>query len=201
MWLQSQNMNILNYLTKEELSKIKTIEISKNSTLFFEEEKCDSIGIIESGKIEISTFLSNGEKVIYNTLLPGEIFGSNLIFSTDPFYKGNVVALTDSKIKIINENVLKKLLKNNEKFLINYLKFQSDFAKKLNTKIKLLSMDSAKDRMIFALENNKNNAIHFKTVNDLADYLGLSREATSRTITKLVNEGIITYKNKTISKK
>lgn len=194
-------MNILNYLTKEELSKIKTIEISKNSTLFFEEEKCDSIGIIESGKIEISTFLSNGEKVIYNTLLPGEIFGSNLIFSTDPFYKGNVVALTDSKIKIINENVLKKLLKNNEKFLINYLKFQSDFAKKLNTKIKLLSMDSAKDRMIFALENNKNNAIHFKTVNDLADYLGLSREATSRTITKLVNEGIITYKNKTISKK
>ena len=194
-------MNILNCLTKEELSKIKTIKISKNSTLFYEEEKCDSIGIIESGKVEISTFLSNGEKVIYNTLLPGEIFGSNLIFSTEPFYKGNVVTLTDSIIKIISEKDLKVLLKNNEKFLVNYLKFQSDFTKKLNSKIKLLSMDSAKDRMIFALENNKNNTIHFKTVNDLADYLGLSREATSRTITKLVNEGIITYKNKTISKK
>lgn len=193
-------MNIMNNLNAFELMRTKMVDFKKGDTIFREDEKCDSIGIIENGSVEISTYLESGEKIVYNTLGNGEMFGTNLIFSSQPIYKGNVVALEDSKIHIIRKDDLKVLLLENEKFLIQYLNIQSDFTKKLNFKIKLLSMDSARDRIMFALANSKNGTIRIQTVSDFGESLGLTREATSRTISKLSNEGIISYENKILKK-
>ena len=183
-------MNIINYLTKAQLNKTKMVQIKKGTTLFQEEEKCDSIGIIINGQIEVFTYL-----------ISGEMFGSNLVFSSHPYYRGNVVALTDCSVCIIDKDTLKNLLSQNEQFLEHYLNSQSDFTKRLNFKIKMLSIPSAKDRLLFALENNPNNTIHFKTVTALAEYLGLARETTSRAITFLLNERLVKYSNKTITLK
>ena len=65
----------------------------------------------------------------------------------------------------------------------------------------MLSISSAKDRLLFALENSKNYTLHFKTVTALAEYLGLARETTSRAITFLLNERLVKYSNKTITLK
>ena len=194
-------MNIINYLTKAQLNKTKMVQYKKGTILFQEEEKCDSIGIIISGQVEVFTYLISGEKVIYNSLSGGEMFGSNLVFSSHPYYRGTVVALTDCNVCIIDKDTLKRLLSQNEEFLERYLNSQSDFTKRLNFKIKMLSIPSAKDRLLFALENSKNNTLHFKTVTALAEYLGLARETTSRTITFLLNERLVKYTNKTITLK
>ena len=194
-------MNIINYLTKAQLNKTKMVQIKKGTTLFQEEEKCDSIGIIINGQIEVFTYLISGEKVIYNSLNSGEMFGSNLVFSSHPFYRDNVVAMTDCSVCIIDKDTLKTLLSQNEEFLEHYLNSQSDFTKRLNFKIKMLSIPSAKDRLLFALENSKNYTLHFKTVTALAEYLGLARETTSRVITFLLNERLVKYSNKTITLK
>ena len=194
-------MNIINYLTKAQLNKTKMVQFKKGTTLFQEEEKCDSIGIIISGQVEVFTYLISGEKVIYNSLSSGEMFGSNLVFSSHPYYRGTVVALTDCNVCIIDKNTLKTLLSQNEEFIEHYLNSQSDFTKRLNFKIKMLSIPSAKDRLLFALENSKNNTLRFKTVTALAEYLGLARETTSRAITFLLNERLVKYTNKTITLK
>lgn len=194
-------MNIINCLNSFELLRTKTVEYKKDSILFDEDEKCELIGIIESGQVEISTYLSNGEKVIYNTLNIGDIFGANLVFSSEPYYKGSVVATSDCRVRIIGKNDLKIILQQNDKFLENFLQIQSNFTKKLNYKIKLLSMNSAVDRVMFAISSQKNKELRFKSVTALADSLGLTREATSRTISKLEKEGKILLKNKIISLK
>lgn len=194
-------MNIIDLLTSEQLNKTKLIKITKDYILFNEDEKCDSIGIIEEGKVEISTYLSNGEKIIYNSLNKGEMFGANLVFSSEPFYRGNVISTVDSSIRIISKNDLKKILMENEHFLEKFLEMQSNFTKSLNFKIKMLSMNSAKDRVIYLLENSKNEEIHYKSIVSLAETLGLTREATSRAITKLKKDGTIVHLNKTLRKK
>ena len=56
-------MNIINYLTKAQLNKTKMVQFKKGTTLFQEEEKCDSIGIIISGQVEVFTYLISGEKL------------------------------------------------------------------------------------------------------------------------------------------
>lgn len=187
-------MNILNLLKLEQYHLRK---LPKGNTLFHEGDTCKNIGIVIEGKLKISSFLSDGNEIIYNQLSTGDIFGNNLIFSSNPLYKGDIIALTDCQIALIDKKQLIEILSNNKDFLVQYLQIQSDFGKTLNDKIKLLSINSAEERLYYYLYINK-NVISFDSIQDLANHLSLSREATSRLISKLIKEKKIKRTNNTI---
>ncbi len=188
-------MNILNTLKKIELEQTKKISLEKGSVFFRENDKCENIGIIESGKVSIITYLNNGNEVVFNRLKENDIFGNNLIFSKKPYYKGDIVAMSDCEIVLIGKELLVKLLKTNDDFMHEYLQIQSDFSKSLNDKIKLLSMDSAEDRFEYYMHSN-NNKIEYDTISNLAKELYIKRETLSRLLTKLVkNNKIIRSSN------
>lgn len=188
---------LVNYLTKESLNNHGSISAKKNQTIFFEGDECHKVGIILSGKVSIISYFDEGKEVIYNTLGKGEMFGSNLIFSSSPYYRGDVVAIEESEIVYINKEELLSLLKNDTSILELYLKQQSDFSKRLNFKIKLLTIDSAKERIKYYLTFNKNE-IEYKSITKLAKELYLSRETTSRTLYKMDKDGDIKIANKKI---
>ena len=167
-------------------------------TLFLENDTCKSLGIVKSGVISIKSYFSNGKEVIYNVLEKGQMFGNNLIFSSNPAYRGDVVAEKPSEVYFITKENLFKLLRNNEKMLEEYLTEQSDFSKTLNLKIKLLTIQSAKDRVIYYLTFNK-GFIRYKTITKLANELFLTRESLSRTLKKLVDEKTIKIDRKIIA--
>lgn len=187
-------MNIIELLTNEQYSIKK---LPKGSTLFHEGDTCRSVGVIIEGKLKISSFLIDGKEVIYNLLSTNDIFGNNLIFSSAPIYKGDIIALADCEIALIEKKQLLTILSNNQEFLIQYLQKQSDFSKSLNDKIKLLSIASAEERLYYYLYINQNE-LTFDSIQGLAKHLSLSREATSRLITKLVKEKRIIRTNNTI---
>ena len=180
-------MNLLDNITKEDAKLIKRESYSKGSTIFKEGSLCYKIGIIEKGSVKISSFTHIGKEIIYNILLKDQIFGNNLIFSCDPYYKGDVVALEDVVISFINKNDLIHFLQNNRQFLIRYLEIQSDFGKQLNTTLKLLSIPNAKERLLYFLADN-NNEIEYNSITELASRLNLERETLSRTISALIKE-------------
>ena len=155
-------------------------------TIFLENDTCKSIAAVKSGEISIKSYFSNGKEVTYNVLKEGQMFGNNLVFSSNPRYRGDVISLKDSEIWFLSKENLLKILKNDEEFLVLYLTQQSDFSKTLNFKIKLLTISSAEDRLLYYLTFNKNR-IAYKSITKLADELYLSRESLSRTITKLVS--------------
>lgn len=187
-------MNILELLNTNQY-KIK--KLSKDSTLFHEDDECKYIGIIIKGKVKISSYLSNGNEVIFNQLVENDIFGNNLIFSSNPRYKGDIIAMQNSEIALIEKNELINILSNNKGFLLEYLKIQSNFSKTLNNKIKLLSINSAEERLYYYLHINSDE-IEFDSVSDLSKDLYLSREATSRLISKLIKRNKINRINNTI---
>lgn len=155
-------------------------------TIFLENDTCKSIAAVKSGEISIKSYFSNGKEVTYNVLTEGQMFGNNLVFSSNPRYRGDVISLKDSEIWFLSKENLLKILKNDEEFLVLYLTQQSDFSKTLNFKIKLLTISSAEDRLLYYLTFNKNKTA-YKSITKLADELYLSRESLSRTIAKLVN--------------
>ena len=167
-------------------------------TLFLENDTCKSLGIVKSGVISIKSYFSNGKEVIYNVLEKGQMFGNNLIFSSNPAYRGDVAAEKPSEVYFITKENLFKLLRNDEKMLEEYLTEQSDFSKTLNLKIKLLTIQSAKDRVIYYLTFNK-GFIRYKTITKLANELFLTRESLSRTLKKLVDEKTIKIDQKVIA--
>lgn len=177
-------------LNREEKQKLKIIKTHKDQLIFREDEDCAYAGIVVSGQISIRSYNLNGKEVIYNTIDSGGIFGNNLLFSSDRKYKGDVIALKDSTVALVDKEALLQILKENEDFLEYYLKIQADSLKQINLKVKLLSFDSARERFMYYL-NYHQGLIHFESVSALANELSLSRENVSRLLSSLVKEGII----------
>lgn len=190
-------MNILSLLKNSEKKYLIYRKLNKNETLFHEGDRCEDIGIVVSGSLRIVSYLESGNEVIYNILQEGMIFGNNLVFSSEPYYKGDIVAQSETQIALINKDDLLKFLGTNRDFLLEYLKIQSDFGKSLNNRIKLLSMNSARERFLFYLHDH-HNVITYQSITQLAGQLYLSREVLSRLIGSLCREKVIIKTNKTI---
>lgn len=186
-------------LKENERSKLKYVHLKRNETLFKEDDICECIGLVMLGNITISSFSYQGKEIVFNSLHEGEMFGNNLLFSSDPHFKGDVIAKTETVIAIINKDLLLELMQNNVEFLKLYLKYSSNFSIELNTKIKLLSFEKSEDRLLYFLYIN-HNYYRYRSITDLANKLFLNRETTSRLCTRLYKENkiILNRKNKTI---
>lgn len=191
------NNLLLSLLSKKELQGINIKEFSKNEIIFHENDKCLSIGVVLNGQLDIVSYSYNGDELVYNSLKKDMIFGNNLLFSSSPFYKGNVVAKENTVVAFIAKNQLIKILRENEKFLEVYLQIQSDFGKHLNNQIKLLSYASAEERFLYYLYSN-NNVITYISITDLSNKVHLKRETLSRLITLLEKRHLIRRLNKQI---
>ena len=188
-------MNITDLLSNKEKKTLIIKSLKKDDILFYELDLCECIGIILEGSVNITSYLEDGKQIIYNTINKDGIFGNNLLFSSNPYFKGDIQANCDTKIALIYKNNLIKLLQSNEQFLIEYIKHQSNFAKQLNSRIKLLSIDNAEERFYYYLHEN-NNIINIESVSELTRNLNLQRETVSRLLSKLIKENkIIKTKN------
>ncbi len=190
-------MSILFALNEEENCLCQIRKFSRGETLFHESDKCFQIGIVKKGKLIIASFPENGRQIIYNRIQEEEIFGNNLIFSSDPFYKGDVIAMEDSEVILITREDLITLLQKNRHFLIEYLRLQADEGKNLHSRIRMLSIDSADERF-FNYMHERGKTVVIASVSALADELSLSRETLSRLLSRLQTEGRIKRDGKTI---
>lgn len=181
---------LLQVLNKKEHKLVNGYQVAKNSVIAHEGDTCESIGVIVSGKVDIVSYSFQGKELILNSLKAGEIFGNNLIFSSEPIYKGDVIAKEKCVIAFINKENLLFLLQNNRDFLELYLKAQSDFGKSLNARIQLLSFTNAEERLQYYASKN-DNVIVFKNVTTLAAQIGIQRETLSRLLTSLVKRHLI----------
>lgn len=181
---------ILNVLTKKEHQLVKGYQIAKGNIIYHEGDVCENIGIVISGKIDIVSYSFEGKEQLINTLKAGEIFGNNLLFSSEPLYRGDVVAKEKSVVAFINKENLVFLLQNNVEFLNLYLKAQSDKAKALTARIQLLSFTNAEERLFYYASKN-DGVIIFKNVTSLAATIGVQRETLSRLLTNLIERHLI----------
>ena len=189
-------MYLIETLTKEEMKLCQKVSFAKGKILFHEDDECQYIGIVISGIIQIVSYTLSGQEIIYNVINENEMFGNNLIFSEKPFYKGHVIAKTDGELLLITKDNLIKILQSNIEFMKVYLNFQAEFSKKLNATIKLLSLTSAEERLMYYLKEN--NPISYGSITSLAATLYMSRETLSRLVSRLIKEGKIIQKRKKI---
>ena len=190
-------MGILKTLTENEKKLLRHRFYRKNEIAFREGEQCMSICIVVKGSFDIISYSYKGKEILYNTVKTDEMFGNNLIMSSEPFYRGNVIAKRESEIVILEQPTFLYLMKNNESFLREYLRVQSEFGKTLNARIKLLSFSLAEERLNYYLLMH-DGSITYKYITLLAERLNLSREVLSRLLTKMETEKKIVRHNKTI---
>ena len=94
---------LLQVLTKKEHKLVKGYQVTKNSVINHEGDLCENVGVIISGKVDIVSYSFQGTEQILNSLKAGDIFGNNLIFSSEPIYRGDVIAKEKCVIAFINK--------------------------------------------------------------------------------------------------
>ncbi len=186
---------LLCWIKDNEKSFFRFENFTRGQIIFHEDEKCQELGLIIKGEVIISSYTYHGEEIVYNVLKENDVFGNNLIFSSDPHYRGNIIVNKPSRVAFITRKSLLTLLRQNEGFLTSYLQIQSDFGKRLNATIKLLSFSNAEERFMYYLFLN-DNRINFSNVTSLAKEIFLKRETLSRLLSKLSKNNKITrYRN------
>ena len=190
-------MNITELLTEKEKACLIYKDLKKDEVLFHENDICEYVGIIMKGRVFIISYLSDGKEIIYNTLDKDQLFGNNLIFSSVPYYKGDIIAQSDSQIALIGKEDLLKILQNNKNFLKEYLKIQSDSSKILNDRIRLLSISSAEERFLYFMHENRNR-VSYDSIEQLARQMYLARETLTRLLRRLESNNSIIRENKVI---
>ena len=181
---------ILDTLDQVTIESLPRVDFHKDEILFQEDDICQGVGILLSGRIKIASYTLEGLEIIYNTLEAGEMFGQNLLFSSSPLYRGNVIAIKDGSMLILSEENLLSILRSNPEFLKAYLQSQAEWGKAVNAKLKLLSLDKAEERFELYMSLHQGR-IEFKSVSALAKEMFLSRETLSRLLTSLINQGRI----------
>lgn len=187
-------MNINNELL-EILSKYETKEFNRGDIIFSTNEKCNEIGIILKGQVKISsiTYLEKEETI--SLLNENDIFGNFLIFSSNPYYLGDVIANKKSTIVFISKNELINLIKTNNIFLKTFLAKMSNDAIEIKQQNKLLAHKNIKDRLLYHFNQlslkQKSKKIIISSVTKLSLTLSLPRPSVSREISNLIDEGLI----------
>jgi len=184
--------------------QFKIVSYKKNSVIHFDGELCNKLEIILSGKIMIDRIEESGDFLTISEFSDGDILGGNLMFSSDPYYLMTITASTDSLILEIQKELLFRLLTENQKFLTAYLEFISDRAAVLGNKIKFTLKKSIRESVLNYLKQeykmqNSYTIILTTSKKILAEKIGVQRTSLSRELSKMQNDGLITFDNKSIT--
>lgn len=170
----------------------------KNEIIAFEDDECSSLGIIVEGKVEIKKISASGKSYLIAILNEGDIFGEALIFSDNNKYPATIFAACDCTILYLSKEKVINLCKSDTKFIENFASQLSNRILMLNKKIKELSLDTLRIKLLDFLykEYEKTSSIKIKLGTSkklLAERFGVQRPSLSREIINLKKEGIIDF--------
>ena len=127
-----------------------------------------------------------------NALAPALLFASNNRFPVD------IVALEDCELLLISKESIMQQLTCNEEFLQGFMMFSSNRVSSMSERLKVLSTKTIKGKIaqyILARTDNMNFSLDRKQT-ELAVYLGVTRPSLSRSLSEMIEEGIISLKQK-----
>jgi CRP/FNR family transcriptional regulator, nitrogen fixation regulation protein len=158
----------------------------RNAEIFGENEPADYVYKVVSGAVRTYKVLNDGRRQVGGFYLPGEIFG--LQFGDEHSFSAE--AITDTKVLVVKRSALTALASRDASVGKELLHHTSRELRRMQDRI-LLLVKSAQERVAsFLLEMAErgcsNNVIELPmSRQDIADYLGLTIETVSRTLTGL----------------
>lgn len=178
------------------LYKIK--EYKRNSIVYFQNEKCNTLDIILKGTIIVQKIDSNGNVLTISDFTIGDALGGNLLFSHRNSYPMIVASKSDAIILHIEKQMILELCQDNIIFLKEFLQLISDKTLILTDKIKSLTMKTIRqcivEFLLFEYYSQGNIIINLDiSKKELAERIGVQRPSLSRELNKMRKDGLIEY--------
>jgi CRP/FNR family transcriptional regulator, nitrogen fixation regulation protein len=162
-----------------------TMAYPRNTEIFGENEPADYLYKVVSGSVRTYKILNDGRRQVGGFYLPGDIFG--LEFADE--HTLSAEAISDTKVLVVKRSTLTALAGHDASVAQQLFTLTGRELCRVQDRI-LLLIKSAQERVAsFLLEMSERvsgNAIELPmSRQDIADYLGLTIETVSRTLTSL----------------
>ncbi len=169
------------------------VSYRRNTEIFGEKEAADYAYKVISGSVRTYKILDDGRRQIGGFHLPGDIFGL-LEFGDEHTFSAD--AITDARVLVVKRKTLAMLAGRHPAIARELITFTGRKLRRVQDHV-LLLVKSAHERVAsFLLEMAErtctDNVLELPmSRRDIADYLGLSFETVSRTLTSLENAAAI----------
>jgi CRP/FNR family nitrogen fixation transcriptional regulator len=162
-----------------------TMAYPRNSEIFGENEPADYLYKVVSGGVRTYKILSDGRRQVGGFYLPGDIFG--LEFADE--HTLSAEAISDTRVLVVKRSTLSALASRDASVAQQLFALTGRELRRVQDRI-LLLIKNAQERVASFLlemaERASGNAIELPmSRQDIADYLGLTIETVSRTLTSL----------------
>ena len=183
-------------ITQGFLASVSTVQMVKpGKTLFAEGEDADTVFEIVQGILKLYKLLPDGRRQIMGFVSTDKLIG----FSDEDAYEYTAEALTEVRLCRYSRAQFDRLLDEVPGFARRVLSARSRDLNSAQDQMLLLGRKTAMERIATFLLNlgkmqqkTGGTLLHLPmTRADIADYLGLTIETVSRTLTKLKHDGII----------
>ena len=182
-------------------SKSMTRTVSAGTLLFCEGDESLQVYEIIEGVVRSSKMLCDGRRQIVAFGYPGDILG----ISHDCRYHSDCEAISDVKVRVHRKNACNSKVQDEPEFCNLLLKHTASEMNNMQEHFMMLGRKSALEKVssfLTVLLDRVGEAREEGTAfslpmsrSDIADFLGLTIETVSRTLTKLRKDGIIDLPN------
>jgi len=180
----------------------------KNKIIFFEGDTGSALYFIKSGKVKISKLSETGREIIVHFLGPGDIFAEVTLFQKNATYPATAEVIEDAVIGMIRNKNLESLVLENPQMAMELIRALTNKIMTIQERIRHLGANDAVERtvqVLLALANGHGNktpkgielCVNI-TRQDLAAFVGTTRETISRILSKLNQAGVIDISGKSI---
>lgn len=169
------------------------MSFARNAEIFGEDEPADYFYKVVGGAVRISKLLSDGRRQIGAFYLPGEIFG----LETDETHAFSAEAICDSQILVVKRSAFLAEATRDCAIVTEIWTQTMTHLQRAQNHMLLLGRKNAQERIAtFLLEMaarlSRTGEVELPmSRQDIADYLGLTIETVSRTLTQLERDGLI----------
>jgi CRP/FNR family nitrogen fixation transcriptional regulator len=170
-----------------------TMRFSRNEEVFAEEEEADFVYQVISGAVREVRILSDGRRLIGAFHLPGDVFGLNC----GEAHRCGAEAVADCEIALVRRSALNRMVETDGVAARRLWEFTARDLSRLQDHMLDLGRKSAVERVasfligMAARGPSPENLDLPMSRGDIGDYLGLTIETVSRTLTQLERDQAI----------
>lgn len=160
-----------------------------------------SLGIVLSGSLRVTKENADGHSIVMSTLGKGSVFGAAALFNNETEYVTKITAAESSRVILLPQRLVERLLQREPSFALNYVKYLSERILFLNRKIYFLTAGTAEQKLAnFILENFTEGEVKKlpMTMESLASALNISRASLYRALDVMTDNGIIVKDGKSL---
>jgi len=198
-WTGFENLREDNELFPSDL-KYTIKNYPKNEVVFRQGDVCDALYILIEGSVKTEMITESGNLLGIEMINAPRPLAPAFLFSDNNRFPVDVTSLEAVEILRIPKDEVMRLMTTQPDFMKQFLTHNANRTQFLTNRLQLLSIKTIKGKLAhFLLENSTGEGKPFvinRNQTELADFFGVARPSLARSLSEMVQEGLITINKK-----